>query len=106
MASLNLEMEYLVGASQSSSDLRWGYQGHAVEGKADYSFIAERMEAGQKVFTAKMNMSDYPEKRFALISIGGAPQKFEIPVGGNVTAATEWSNWEKGDRVQFRWRMH
>jgi MFS family permease len=105
-AEFNLEMEFEVNATEPTERFRWGYQGHAAEGKADYPLITERIEGDKKVFVARMNMSDFPEKRLAWFAVSGVAQKFEVPVGGKVSAATEWSEWQPGQAVRFRWRMH
>jgi hypothetical protein len=106
VAKYVLTMQYEVPASSNSDRYRWGYQGEAESGFAEYPFHQRESKDSFQLLSGDMQMSDFPERRFAYFAEDTRQQKFEIPVVGAVYAATEWSPWVAGQGVRFRWRIH
>ncbi len=106
-SKVNLEMQFEVGAKEADrlNQLKWGYQGEALEGKADYEFYNCRQEGEVYYLQGDMQMSDNPSRRLGLFSRQGKLQTFPISKTGPVQDVSEWSDWQQGDGVKFRWRM-
>jgi len=106
-AKINLEMQFAVGTEEERdlSQLRWGYQGEAQDEKADYEFYNRKMEGKVSYLQGDMQMSDNPSRRLAYFSRRGKTQSFPISKTGLVREVSDWSEWQQGDGVKFRWRM-
>jgi hypothetical protein len=105
-AKFVLTMQYEVPATTNADRYKWGYQGEAECGFAEYPFHTKESIDSVQLLSGDMQMSDFPDRRFAYFAENTRQQKFEVPVVGAVYAATEWSPWIPGDGVRFRWRIH
>ena len=106
-AKINLEMQFAVGAEEAETihQLKWGYQGEAQEGKAEFQFYNSRQEGEAFFLQGDMQMSDNPSRRLGLFARKGKMQVFQIGKAGPVRDPSDWSDWQQGERVKFRWRM-
>ena len=100
-----LTMQYAVPSGSDVARYKWGYQGHSEKGEAGYPFHQTQTEGNTLLLSGDMQMSDFPAQRFAYFAEDKQEQKFEIPLAGAVSAATEWSPWTEGQGVRFRWRI-
>jgi hypothetical protein len=106
-AKINLELQFAVAVAKEAglSELRWGYQGEAQEGEAAYDFHNRRLDGEFIYLQGDMQMSDNPSRRLAYFSSQGKTQSFSIAKTGTVHEISDWSEWQQGDEVKFRWRM-
>ena len=106
-SKINLELQFAVAVAKDAelNYLKWGYQGEAKEGKADYEFYNRKLEGEVSYLQGDMQMSDNPSRRFAYFSSRGKVQRFPISKLGTVQEISDWSEWQQGDEVKFRWRM-
>jgi hypothetical protein len=106
-AKINLQMQFAVAVENEAeiSKLRWGYQGEAQEGKAAYDFYNRNVDGEVFYLQGDMQMSDNPSRRVAYFSSQGKTQSFIISKTGPVHEISDWSEWQQGDEVKFRWRM-
>ena len=106
-SKINLEMQFEVKAAEAEglNHLKWGYQGEALEGKAEYPFYNSRQEGEVYFLQGDMQMSDNPSRRIGLFAREGQVQTFPIAQNGPVQDPSDWSDWQQGERVKFRWRM-
>ncbi|MCX6614384.1 MAG: hypothetical protein NTW74_26535 [Acidobacteria bacterium] len=106
-AKINLQMQFAVAVANEAeiSKLRWGYQGEAQEGNAAYDFYNRKLEGEVFYLQGDMQMSDNPSRRVAYFSSQGKTQSFSIAKAGPVHEISDWSEWQQGDAVKFRWRM-
>jgi hypothetical protein len=106
-SKINLEMQFEVKAAEAErlNQLKWGYQGEALEGKAEYPFYNSRQEGEVYYLQGDMQMTDNPSHRVGLFARQGKVQTFSIPKEGPVQELSDWSEWQQGEAVKFRWRM-
>ncbi|WP_031499811.1 hypothetical protein [Bryobacter aggregatus] len=109
-APFDLELEFEVPASQiqdykDQEKFHWGYSGESPEEKADSPFFNEQCANGVCILTGAIQMTDFPSRRLAIFEYEGKRQSFPIAQAGRVTQATDWSEWQQGDQVRFRWMM-
>jgi hypothetical protein len=79
--------------------------GEALEGKAEYPFYNSRQEGEVYYLQGDMQMTDNPSHRVGLFARQGKVQTFSIPKAGPVQELSDWSEWQQGEAVKFRWRM-
>ena len=106
-AAYNLELEFEVPAEaiEDRDQLQWGYAGETKEEKADSPFYQDTCSGGVCILKGAIQMNDNPSRRLALFAYKGKLQSFPIPLPGRVVAPTDWSPWQSGDQVRFRWMM-
>lgn len=107
-ADFVLDYEWQLPVGVEPWTVKYGYHGHGDEAFPTWILGGgTKQDNGAYIAGSSMEMSDYPPRRTALLSLDGKTvQRFDIPVGGAVTQATDWSEWIDGEAgVRFHWRM-
>ena len=91
-------------AREKLESLRWGYTDEVTKHSTDFPVWNRRCSGGVCVLTTRMDCLDHPERREVLFVHSGTKQRFEIPPEGMMNRPADWSEWQRGEGLRFRWK--